>query len=85
MAVGSIESKFYQKLLKGLEYSDEQIEKMVAEQLDQEKWEQLKKEFAILFMKKTRNQWENIFNKLDCCVTPVLELQEKKNTISTVI
>jgi hypothetical protein len=55
MAVGSIESKFYQKLLKGLEYSDEQIEKMVAEQLDQEKWEQLKKEFAILFMKKTRN------------------------------
>jgi alpha-methylacyl-CoA racemase len=55
MAVGSIESKFYQKLLKGLEYSDEQIEKMVAEQLDQEKWEKLKKEFAILFMKKTRN------------------------------
>ncbi len=84
MAVGSIESKFYQNLLKGLGYSDEQIQNMVAEQFDQEKWEGLKQEFASLFIKKTRNQWENIFNKLDCCVTPVLELQEKKNTTSTV-
>ena len=47
---------------------------MVNEQLNSDKWEYMKTVFAKIFLKKTRIEWENVFRKIDCCVTPVLNL-----------
>lgn len=39
-------------------------------------WGALIQETKELFIKKTRDEWENIFKDLDCCASPVVELEE---------
>jgi len=43
------------------------------DQMDKEKWPQLRKLFKDTFAKKTQAEWIKIFNNLDACVTPVIE------------
>ncbi|RUS83528.1 hypothetical protein EGW08_008707, partial [Elysia chlorotica] len=64
MAVGSIEPQFYQALLKGNQFSqgDDQVEQ--------------KKLFEKIFLTKTRDEWTEVFDNLDACVTPVLTSDE---------
>ncbi|KAL1512613.1 hypothetical protein ABEB36_002176 [Hypothenemus hampei] len=68
MAVGAIEGNFYQELLKGLDISQEEA--------PQFNFEQGRKLFTTKFREKTRSEWCNIFEKLDACVVPVLDINE---------
>ncbi|XP_013786767.2 alpha-methylacyl-CoA racemase-like [Limulus polyphemus] len=69
MAVGSIEPKFYSELLKGLDLKEEDCPQF-------NNWPETHKKFIRIFATKTQEEWCQIFNKLDACVTPVLSLQE---------
>jgi len=62
VAVGSLEPKFYEELLKGLNIGD-------ADDVSKES-------LAKLFKTKTRDEWDAIFKDLDACVAPVLEINE---------
>ncbi|CAL1528807.1 unnamed protein product [Lymnaea stagnalis] len=69
MAVGSLEHKFYEELLKGLGLNPSAVSQSGNQ-------EQQKELFASIFLTKTRDQWTEIFNELDACVTPVLTAEE---------
>jgi alpha-methylacyl-CoA racemase len=72
MAVGAIESKFYDELLQGLDLSHEQL----PDQNDVASWPIMKLRFAEVFHTKTRDEWTSIFSDVDACVTPVLSPRE---------
>ncbi|XP_025202730.1 alpha-methylacyl-CoA racemase [Melanaphis sacchari] len=69
MAVGAIEPEFYEVFIKELGLNIDDIE-----QLDN--FENNRKIIANKFKEKTREEWCNIFDLKDACVTPVLELDE---------
>lgn len=75
MAVGSLEPQFYDQLLKGLELNEEDA----PQNGSSEELQRVKKIFTEKFGSKTRAQWTEIFDVLDACVTPVLNLPEVKN------
>ncbi|XP_066255346.1 alpha-methylacyl-CoA racemase [Euwallacea similis] len=68
IAVGALESNFYLNLLKGLGLTKEE-----APQYD---FENNKIKFERKFLEKTRDEWCEIFENLDACIAPVLELEE---------
>uniref|UniRef100_A0A1B6C2W6 Alpha-methylacyl-CoA racemase n=2 Tax=Clastoptera arizonana TaxID=38151 RepID=A0A1B6C2W6_9HEMI len=70
MAVGSIEHKFYLELLKGLNFTEEDLPYFSD---DPEKCQRM---VATKFKEKTQKEWCEIFNDTDACVTPVLSLEE---------
>ncbi len=75
LAVGSIEPKFFSSLLRTLEL-DQSIN--VA---DQYRWSETESErvkgiIANRVLEKSRDEWLRIFEDVDACVTPVLELEE---------
>ncbi len=72
IAVGAVEGKFYEQLLKGLGLDESSI----PTQNDMGKWADMRALFADLFMTKTRDEWMSIFEDKDACVAPVLELDE---------
>uniref|UniRef100_A0A0B6ZF29 Alpha-methylacyl-CoA racemase n=2 Tax=Arion vulgaris TaxID=1028688 RepID=A0A0B6ZF29_9EUPU len=69
MAAGSLESKFYEDLLKGLG-----LEQSGISQTDDQ--EQQRELFRKIFLTKTRDEWVEVFQDLDACVTPVLSTDE---------
>lgn len=71
MSVGSLEPKFFAELCRGLgfpEWADGSILKTNAIMA--------KETFKSTFKKKTRDEWTQIFAKLDACVEPVINLEE---------
>jgi len=72
VAVGAIEAKFYEALLRGLGLEHETLPM----QMDREHWPEMKERFAALFAAKTRDEWSAIFDGVDACVTPVLSPRE---------
>ena len=72
LALGSIEQRFYQALLKGLELADAQLPK----QHDRKGWPELRARFGAVIKSKTRDAWTEVFSGTDACVTPVLSLDE---------
>jgi len=72
VAVGAIEAKFYAELLVGLGLSANDI----PAQMDRAQWPTMKEKFAALFLTKTRDEWTEIFEDRDACVTPVLSPSE---------
>jgi alpha-methylacyl-CoA racemase len=75
MAVGAIEAKFYQELLKGLGLDPSTL----PEQNDTRKWPEMKKRFAEVFKTKTREEWASVFDGKDACATPILDLDEVRD------
>jgi len=71
MAVGSIEPQFYEQLMMGLGLTDE--DKYIPQFGD---FEESKAKLSEIFSSKTRAEWTELFDKLDACVTPILELEE---------
>lgn len=71
MAVGSLEPQFYEQLMQGLDLTSEEEYLEQFSDFDKSK-ELISKKFA----SKTRDEWTEIFDKLDACVTPVLDLDE---------
>jgi alpha-methylacyl-CoA racemase len=69
MAVGSIEPQFWARLQTtlGLDFPD---------QWDRTRWPEMKQAVAAAFATRTRAEWTAVFDSLDCCVTPVLDLAE---------
>lgn len=72
VAVGAIEAKFYGELLSGLGLSAGDL----PAQMDRAQWPTMKEKFATIFLMKTRDEWTEIFEDLDACVTPVLSPSE---------
>ena len=72
VAVGAIEPKFYEELLRGLGLEGVAL----PAQFDREQWPVTKERFAAMFRRKTRDEWTSIFEDVDACVTPVLSPRE---------
>ncbi|MEQ3549642.1 CaiB/BaiF CoA-transferase family protein [Pseudonocardia nematodicida] len=72
MAVGSIEPQFWSRLLQGLQISPADL----PDQWDRTRWPETKKVLAEVFASRTRAEWTAVFDPLDACVTPVLDLGE---------
>ncbi|KAI8933331.1 hypothetical protein NX059_009955 [Plenodomus lindquistii] len=69
MAVGAIEPQFFAALLRGLQL---QPTDLPGDRDNKADWPVLKTFFAKVFLSKTRNEWETIFDGTDACCTPVL-------------
>ncbi|XP_064591819.1 alpha-methylacyl-CoA racemase isoform X2 [Zonotrichia leucophrys gambelii] len=72
MAVGAIEPKFYNQLIKGLGLNLDEL----PAQLSFSHWPEMKKKFASIFAQKTQAEWCSIFDSTDACVTPVLSFED---------
>ncbi len=72
ISVGAIEPQFYSQLLEGLGLSDREL----PDQNDMSQWPQLKEIFSEVIRLKSRDQWTEIFDGKDACVTPVLKMSE---------
>ena len=72
MAVGAIEGRFYEELLKGLNLDPLSL----PPQNDWERWPEMTATFAEVFKTRTRDEWTAVFEGKDACVAPVLELDE---------
>ncbi|MCL5445156.1 MAG: CoA transferase [Actinobacteria bacterium] len=70
-AVGAIEDKFYAELLEGLGLSGE-AGRDLANQMDRDRWPEMKDRLAEIFLTKTRDEWTKIFDGTDSCAAPVL-------------
>ena len=76
MAVGALEPQFFAELLKGLGLSGKGIENTRS---DRQTWPGLQSTFTDIFKRKTRAEWERIFDKTDACCTPVLDFDDLEN------
>ena len=72
IAIGAIEPQFYKELLEKLEISDKDF----LDQMNRLIWPKLKIKMASVIKTKTRDEWAEIFNNSDACVSPVLSLTE---------
>lgn len=72
LAVGPIESKFYEQLLQILELDPVQL----GSQLDPASWPAAKVEMAKRFKTRTRDDWAARFAQSDACAAPVLDWAE---------
>lgn len=75
VAVGAIEPQFYAALIRGLSLHDDEL----PDQWDKQEWANMKNRFQSVFMTKTRDQWTEVFESVDACVTPVLSPLEAAN------
>lgn len=76
ISVGALEPAFFKNLLRGLEMKLEDIIPGTLRREDRAAWPAMHRSFEERFKQKTRHQWEEIFNRLDACVAPVLEFGE---------
>jgi alpha-methylacyl-CoA racemase len=72
MAVGAAEPEFYANLLHGLGVEGDEL----PSQHSREGWPEIAARFEFEFAKRTRDEWTEIFEQLDACVTPVLSWEE---------
>ena len=72
MAVGALEPQFYSLLVSGLELD----EAVLGNRLDPGEWSRIAEIFSDAFATRTRQEWTEIFDGTDACVTPVLSMDE---------
>jgi alpha-methylacyl-CoA racemase len=72
LAVGAIESKFFQELARRIGLDEENVRR----QHDREHWPALRARMSAIFKTRTRAEWCTILEGTDSCVTPVLTLEE---------
>jgi alpha-methylacyl-CoA racemase len=70
VAVGCIESQFWQEFVRVLGFDD------VPDQRDRTSWPETKSRVAAALRMRTRNEWVGLFDGVDACVTPVLTVGE---------
>ncbi|ROT35257.1 isopenicillin n-CoA epimerase [Sodiomyces alkalinus F11] len=68
VAVGALEPRFYDALLRGLGLDPATL----PPREDKTQWPALRSVLRAKFAEKTRKEWEGVFDGLDACVTPVL-------------
>lgn len=72
VAIGPLEPRFYQELLKCCVIDDPQFNN----QWQPEEWPRMREKLASVFKKRSRDEWCAIFEGSDACVSPVLDLDE---------
>ncbi len=72
MAVGAVEQRFYREFIDRLGLDP----KTLPGQYDEKRWEELRAILQAEFLKKTRAEWERVFEGSDACVSPVLDMDE---------
>ena len=72
IAIGSIEPQFYKELLDKLDIQDEDF----FDQMNRKAWPELKAKMSKVIKLKSRDEWTEIFDSSDACVSPVLSLTE---------
>jgi alpha-methylacyl-CoA racemase len=72
VAVGSLEHRFYTRLLEGLGLDPEDL----PDRDDPGEWPALRERLRAAFAGRTRDEWAEIFAGTDACVTPVLRFDE---------
>ena len=72
VAVGALEPQFYAALLAGLGLDAADL----PAQLDPAGWPVLRAAFTAAIAARTRDEWTAVFDGVDACVTPVVELSE---------
>lgn len=70
VAVGALEEPFFQALVGELGVS------VVGDRWDQATWPALKEQMAQRFATRSRDDWAQVFEGTDACVTPVLSVSE---------
>ncbi|WP_423455776.1 CaiB/BaiF CoA transferase family protein [Ottowia sp. VDI28] len=70
VAVGALEPKFYANLIATLGLSD------LPSREDKSHWQAIRRAFEDTFATRTREEWAEIFQGVDACVSPVLEMAE---------
>jgi alpha-methylacyl-CoA racemase len=71
MAVGSLEPKFYDELVKGLGLAGE-----LPDRYDFARHDELRERIAARFRERTQAEWAEVFEGTDACCTPILPLTE---------
>ena len=71
MAVGPLEPKFYDELVKGLGLTGE-----LPDRYDFGRHGELREAFAAKFRERTQAQWAEVFEGTDACCTPILPMTE---------
>ncbi|MEV9306643.1 CoA transferase, partial [Klebsiella pneumoniae] len=71
-SIGSIEGRFYRKLLELLGLSGHSL----PAQHDRSGWPALRNHFGEVFKQKTRDEWVAIMSGHEVCFAPVLDLVE---------
>lgn len=71
MSVGAIEPQFYSALLKVLGIAESDMPQFASED-----WPKNKERLEEIFAHKTREEWCDLFDHVDACVAPVLNLEE---------
>lgn len=69
MCVGALEPQFYNLLLEKLNITDDDLPQF-------DDFDEMKVRLAKIFSEKTRDEWCEIFDGTDACVTPILEQEE---------
>lgn len=72
VAIGSIETKFYEELLQRSGLKGEELPR----QNDRPSWPRMKERLKALFLTKTRDEWSQIMEGTDICFAPVLSMDE---------
>ncbi len=72
VAVGALEEPFYAALLHGLGLDPASV----PDRDDRAQWPALRAVFTACFASRTRDEWAQVFEGTDACVTPVLSLAE---------
>ncbi|MBF6207829.1 CaiB/BaiF CoA-transferase family protein [Nocardia abscessus] len=73
LSVGAIEPQFFAILVEGMGIADQAL---LDQQNDRDRWPALKKRFAEVFLTRTRDEWMAVFDGVDACVAPVLDIDE---------
>ena len=74
VAVGALEPQFFANVLLVLG-----MDAQSWPQYERELWPQMRVEFERIFAEQTRDEWTAAFTGIDCCVTPVLRLDEARH------
>ena len=74
ISIGSLEPQFYKLLIEKLDLGDE-----FKNQMQFDKWDMLKEKLTTIFKKRTRDEWNEIFEGTDVCYAPVLSINEVMN------
>nr|WP_218036315.1 CaiB/BaiF CoA-transferase family protein [Sphingobium sp. 15-1] len=75
MAVAPIEPKFFRQLGEkiGLDPA------LVAAQLDRSRWPDIRRAMTEIFKSRSQKEWIELLEGTDCCVTPVLTMDEARH------
>ena len=74
MAVGAIEPQFYDLFAEKIGLDTDKYNRF-----DFNQWNQMKNKISEIFATKTQSEWNQVFEDIDACVTPVLDFESAPN------